>query len=229
MREEVPMTLGLFFRVCSFLVTQVHYPLHWISEMVDTLLAKKGSLNTNASFPQVSPNEFISSTGKTPTNINLSAFYLELKTQVVLWQTSLPTMTTLSLPSLSSMSKYSMINTHCRIELDRMSCMRTGSPMINCLGMMLQKEKSSDRQEESMHSFFMMGSSKKNILKEVVKGENVHVISSIEWCNIKGKQTLSFWMSSSDMQLYSKYYVSLIRTDSWIQLTDSPMRLKDCF
>lgn len=110
MREEIPLTMGLFFRLCTFLIEHLGYPVHWISNIIDTILSSDGWLITRAKILDKTPREWTGYATKKD-RVNLKAFYLEFVTQTSIWRQKLihPAITT-PLRRIESIHMYTIVD-----------------------------------------------------------------------------------------------------------------------
>lgn len=115
------MALPLFFRLCTFLIEHCGYPCHWISNIIEAIIAGNGRMYTRARLSTVSPNQFTGYSSKRHA-INIQAFYLEFTTQASIWRQNLikPVLAA-RLPSLCCIKKFTIQNLRFQTSFHQMS------------------------------------------------------------------------------------------------------------
>jgi hypothetical protein len=227
--EECPMNFASFLRLCTFCVETLGYPIHWVGGVVDDVLAAcsgKSTLKTKAEFPSSSPITF---SGKTKLHrVDLQPFRIEVVSQIKIWcslygDVLIPT-TGLSFLGNDRCNKYRLSLT-CLLAVKGASVDGAGGlPQPMCLGFVLSDCKNPDGAEDRLTPFLssmdaMQGRIRSDALTKGSKGPMIFSCLGFN-CNLPYDKdhSIEFYMSQSSFEVYSDYYISLIRTDSWNQL-----------
>lgn len=228
-REEYASTTATFVNVCEFLVQVRGYPAHWIVSAIDGILQGGGrKFKTRARAPSIFPNRY--QPEKDAELINLSAFSLELETQLALWIQS-------RRPSPLAACKFTVHEPVHRYMIRReffsnREVGNDGNPNARCIGVLLRRYDPNDPSRVSMDPkvledrlfgmmMNMMGRTNGLPLRDDVlsnEGNDFVVLSCVDFVNDwndQKNQEVSFYLAVPMFQKYQSYYVSILRTDSW--------------
>lgn len=227
-REEYPNTVAAFVSVCDYLVQVRRIPAHWVVSAIDAILQGGGrKFNSRARPPYTFPNRY--EPQETVATINLSSFSLELETQLALWmQKDGPgPLSTAKLSSGQEICRYSLTG---HFVENGFFGAASGNPGARCLGLVLEKKPptptpTSELDQMMQRMMRMMGGmfGGEAIRDDVLSnGSPDYVILSCvefanDWSDDK-EQKGTFQMSTKAFEKYSCYYLSLLRTDSWVRI-----------
>jgi len=244
--KAYPCTVASFVGMCDFLVQVLQYPAHWIVSILDDILKGKARKFSVISPMSVTPpNNDMNKHGhrkqqnvkispkEEKLSLDLSAFSMELETQLALWicRNGSSKLNTVKLPSRIVDSNVNPVNCYVlEAEFQSLASLSTGNFNIKCLGIVLEPTlaSSSAVMDGFMEHFAHVMKTEAPLSRSGVvirdqilrQGDrSFHVFSCIRFENIYWKnsdtQRVTFWMPASLFDKYKSYYVSLIRTDSW--------------
>ena len=219
-RENCAPNLSVFFRAILYLIA-IGYPKHWFQIYLTTIL--KNELVTTASHPKTSPNKYEAEDvlNKTLKKVDLTMNLIELKTLASLYAPVLEVGELFDLKPINSIFEY-------ELKLDSFNegtygiIMTCTNALSNVLGLLLEEDVA---QEPSLiiHPTFGPGHDwRMSKLRDEVMGKGSigrkHLISVFNFH--ADAKTARFWMSKVDFEeIKDKFYVALIRTDSWDRLS----------
>jgi hypothetical protein len=225
MRETQAPSLVVFFKAIQYLVA-LGFPKHWFQAYLESILENK--FVTSETAPSISPNAYVakSKSNKKLCHIDLSPILLEIQMITGIFAPILSIGNFASAKSADKLFEY-----HIRFDSFNDGRYRIvyncTLPYSNVLGLLFEEKIENDG-ETCMPFFLPFHDWTKSKLRDLIMSKNsskkAHLFSVMDFCS--KTKTARFWMSKRDfITMKSKWYVSLIRTDSWDRLT-APTRLQ---
>ncbi len=224
-REEHPNTMDLFLWTCKYCIAQLNYPIHWVTNSLESLLAN-AIVKTKATMNNSSPTSFPLADSKTSRAYNLSCVQLELRNQLSVFA-SCGILPCQFLSVDQQLPKGKPVRYTLDIETSWIK--NAGNPHVSCIGFLLEKRK--DHNYEIMGGgMLMFGRGPKPLvdLRESLlrKGESVGHLFSTGRYNFKSGE-LSFTLCEDIFKKYGDYYLSLVRTDCWGTINHDVVKLNE--
>ena len=194
MRESYAANLTVFFRSIKYLIN-LGYPKHWFKIYLESIFSN--NLITAAKIPFESPNKFHAE--KEVQKVDISKILMEVSVLAACYEPILNLGHIKCGKSIESITQYKI----------KFSYINAVGQFIfsNVLGLVFEDQVNSD---SNLHSEILNKKNKKQ-----------HLYSVVDFCS--NNKTAEFWMSKMDFDdmCKNKWYVTLIRTDSWDRLSDS--------
>jgi hypothetical protein len=207
MRESYAANLTVFFRSIKYLIN-LGYPKHWFKIYLESIFSN--NLITSARIPYESPNKFHAE--KEVQKVDISKILMEVSVLAACYESILNLGHIKCGKSIESITQYkikfSYINTFGQLNY------------CNVLGLVFEDQVN---EECRYSSIFSLSDLRSEILNK--KNKKQHLFSVVGFCS--NNKTAEFWMSEIDFDdmCKNKWYVTLIRTDSWDRLSD-PVLIK---
>ena len=200
-----PLNLTVFYRLLLHL-SNVGYPSHWISGVLDNLL--EGRINTTARPPRSDPMKIKETKAKMPAlSQSVKPFVAELSTLASMWQSALPFgVLSNNIPRRQDIRKYRINFTDVSEDSDNTAVFVLA--FFNVLMLPLQptcRKLLLDDEE-----------GQKDPKASTLRTQGLHIITTWEWS--RSSKTASFWLRRDvmeEMQRGSSWGVMMWRTDNW--------------
>ena len=205
MRETYSPNLVVFFRSIQYLIW-LSYPKHWFQTYLKSVIENK--LISCENFPSESPNKCKLVNDRTPRRIELSTILMEIHTLSSIYMPLLE-IGGLNLPtSVDSIYEYE-IKFNCFMPF-----YQNGLPYSDVLSLVL----------ENSFTSISISTINENVRGELLKQSSngkKHLFSVMKFSSTS--QTAHFFMNTQDFDSMTakkeKWYMSLIRTDSWERIS----------
>ncbi len=206
LRETYSANLTVFFRSIKYLVN-LGYPKHWFKIYIESIFSN--NLITAAKIPFESPNKFY--VEKEEQKVDISKILMEISVLAACYEPILNLGHIKCGKSIESITQYKI----------KFSYVISFGQFIfsNVLGLVFEDQVDQVNNNPYSSIFNLSGS---NLRSEILnkKTKKQHLYSVVDFCS--KNETAEFWMSKMDFDdmCKNKWYVTLIRTDSWDRLSD---------
>jgi hypothetical protein len=209
-RESYAANLTVFFRSIKYLIN-LGYPKHWFKIYLESIFSN--NLITAAKIPYESPNKFHAE--KEVQKVDISKILMEVSVLPACYEPILNLGHIKCGKSIESITRY-------KIKFSYINTFIGQLIYCNLLGLVFEDQVNKECRYSSIFNL-----SDSNLRSEILnqKNKKQHLYSVVDFHSTN--KTAEFWMSEIDFDVMSKnkWYVTLIRTDSWDRLSD-PVLIK---
>jgi len=200
-----PLNLTIFYRLL-FHLSNVGYPAHWLSGVLDNLL--KGRIITTARPPRSEPLKIKETKTSMPgLSQSVQPFVAELSTLASIWQSALPFgVLSTEIPRTQDIRKYRINFTGVSGYVDNTAVFVLAFHQA----LMLPSQR-------SFRTLLLDDEEgQKSPQISTLRKEGLHIVTTWEWS--RSSKTATFWLRRDvmeEMQRGSSWRVMMLRTDNW--------------